>query len=217
MAEKHRYWWGVCYPENMIDGWQEEIERLIQLPYAYCIHNKDFDAVGDGRKEHVHLILIKQNTTTYKSMLNTFNRLSAPGKICCNKIEACMDVRYCYNYLIHDTDKCREKGKHLYPESERITGCNFDIGLYEQLGLEEIFQIRTEIGNLIIEHGHTNYMDLWEDIIRNYETKYEEILIRYSSHFDRLVKGNFNRKIGMKKYVGEDDGDFRNKHEDNRE
>lgn len=35
-------------------------------------------------------------------------------------------ARY-YDYLIHDTDKCRKLGKHQYDPSERITGNGFDI------------------------------------------------------------------------------------------
>ena len=39
--------------------------------------------------------------------------------------------------LIHDTDTCRKQGKELYPPENRITGNNFDIGAYEQVGIAE--------------------------------------------------------------------------------
>lgn len=32
---KARYWWAVLYQENMVDGWRDNIEELLQLPYAY--------------------------------------------------------------------------------------------------------------------------------------------------------------------------------------
>lgn len=35
---KARYWWAVLYQENMVDGWRDNIEELLQLPYAYCDH-----------------------------------------------------------------------------------------------------------------------------------------------------------------------------------
>ena len=29
---KARYWWAVLYQENMVDGWRDNIEELLQLP-----------------------------------------------------------------------------------------------------------------------------------------------------------------------------------------
>ena len=39
---KARYYWAVLYPENMRDSWQDDIDLLLQVPYAYCIHDKDY-------------------------------------------------------------------------------------------------------------------------------------------------------------------------------
>ena len=63
--------------------------------------------------------------------------LSAEGKKAINKCEAVVGIRNVYDYLIHDTEDCRKKGKEQYDPSERITGNNFDIGAYEQLGTAE--------------------------------------------------------------------------------
>ena len=38
---KVRYWWGILYPENMIENWKDEIEDVLQLPFCYCVHDKD--------------------------------------------------------------------------------------------------------------------------------------------------------------------------------
>ena len=61
--EKARYWTAVMYPENMIDDWKEEIADLIQMPGAYCVHDKDLDDKKEGRKVHVHIIIVFSNTT----------------------------------------------------------------------------------------------------------------------------------------------------------
>lgn len=54
---KARYWWAVLYQENMVDGWRDNIEELLQLPYAYCEHVADVDGKGEHRKDHVHVII----------------------------------------------------------------------------------------------------------------------------------------------------------------
>ena len=51
MAEKNRYWSGIAYPENMIDTWQDDIGDIVQLPYAYCIHDKDLLLDGDETRK----------------------------------------------------------------------------------------------------------------------------------------------------------------------
>ncbi|MEF2860074.1 MAG: Rep family protein, partial [Collinsella sp.] len=77
---KARYWWAVLYQENMRPDWRETIDDLLQLPYAYCEHTADKDSRSEHRKDHVHIIVAKSNTTSYKHIMEVFNLLSAPGK-----------------------------------------------------------------------------------------------------------------------------------------
>ena len=77
---KARYWWAVLYQENMRPDWRETIDDLLQLPYAYCEHTADKDSKSEHRKDHVHIIVAKSNTTSYKHIMEVFNLLSAPGK-----------------------------------------------------------------------------------------------------------------------------------------
>ena len=86
--QKAKYWTAVLYPESMIDDWQNKISDLLQIPYEYCIHDKDnlgnviktvknkynkpvtYDASEfaidkhEHRKVHVHLVICFSNTTT---------------------------------------------------------------------------------------------------------------------------------------------------------
>lgn len=193
ITTKARYWTAVCYPENMRPDWKERIGEILQLPYAYCVHDKDVQGDGDDRKAHVHIMVAWPNTTTYKAALETFKGLSAPGAQCVNTCQKVQNVRYMYDYLIHDTDDARKKHKHQYARSERITGNNFDIGNYEQLGAEDKKRIRRELGQLIIDRGYTNYLDFYTDVITNFDSEYEEVCVSYSGHFERLTKGNFQK------------------------
>lgn len=192
--DKARFWTGVLYPENMREDWKDIIGDTLQYPYAYCQHSQDKDTKSEHRKDHVHLIVAFPNTTTYKHALNVMDLLSAEGKKAINKCEAVIGIRNVYDYLIHDTEDCRKKGKELYDPSERITGNNFDIGAYEQLGTAEKNEMFLEMGEAIREHGFTNYMDFYEYVVDTYEDmNYIEVMRAYSSHFERLTRGNHHK------------------------
>lgn len=192
--DKARFWTGVLYPENMREDWKEVIGDTLQYPYAYCQHSQDKDSKSEHRKDHVHLIVAFPNTTTYKHALNVMDLLSAEGKKAINKCEAVVGIRNVYDYLIHDTEDCRKKGKEQYDPSERITGNNFDIGAYEQLGIAEKNEMFLEMGQAIREHGFTNYMDFYEYVVDTYDDmNYIEVMRAYSSHFERLTRGNHHK------------------------
>lgn len=192
--DKARFWTGVLYPENMREDWKEVIGDTLQYPYAYCQHSQDKDSKSEHRKDHVHLIVAFPNTTTYKHALNVMDLLSAEGKKAINKCEAVVGIRNVYDYLIHDTEDCRKKGKEQYDPSERITGNNFDIGAYEQLGTAEKNEMFLEMGQAIREHGFTNYMDFYEFVVDTYEDmNYIEVMRCYSGHFERMTRGNYQR------------------------
>lgn len=192
--DKARFWVGVLYPENMREGWQEDIGDTLQLPYAYCLHNVDKDTKSEHRKDHIHLIVAFPNTTTYNHALNVFELLSAEGRKALNTVQAVINIRSVYDYLIHDTDDCRKKGKELYPAEARITGNNFDIGAYEQLGAAEKLEMCIALGEVIRNEGFTNYMDFYEYVIDNYDDiNYFDVMRTYSGHFEKLTRGNYQR------------------------
>lgn len=193
MAEKSKYWVGVLYPENMIINWQSEIGDILELPYAYCIHDKDFDDVDDERKVHVHLMVVFPNTTTYKHAFSVFSKLNAEGRIAVNFIEQIINIRQKYEYLIHNTETCKKKGKHLYDKKERISGNNFDIGSFEQLSIVEKDKMLLELANEISQQGFTNFADFYMYVMSNYDDTYFQILKGYSGFLERLTKGNYQR------------------------
>lgn len=129
---KARNWWGVLYPENMVDDWQDKIYRILQVPFEYIIHDKDNVELeeddSEPRKVHVHLIVHFNNTNTYNHTFNLFNLLSADGKRCLNKIEAVINLKYAHSYITHRTPECIKKGKYLYEPSDVISGNNWDLG-----------------------------------------------------------------------------------------
>ena len=193
ITTKARYWVGVGYPENMREDWREVIGEVTQLPYVYCVHDKDVDGDDEDRKVHVHVMIAFPNTTTYKSALSVLQALSAPGRKAFNTVQRVNNVRFMYNYMIHDTEDSRKKHKHQYAPSERITGNNFDIGSYEQVGVEEKKGMRKELAEVIYREGFKNYLDFYTYVCQNYDPEYEDVVVAYSGHFERLTKGNFQK------------------------
>lgn len=182
------------YPENMLLEWETDIGDLLQLPYAYCIHNKDTTSTDEQRKEHVHIIIAFNNTTTEKHAMSVFRKLEIPGKKALNVCQPVISIRHAYDYLIHDTEESRKKGKYQYKLSDRVCGNNFDIGSFEQLSASEKNDMAAELCKCIIDEGITNFADFYIHVLGNYDKSYFEVIKTHSGLFDRLIKGMFHRK-----------------------
>lgn len=189
--DKARMWCGVLYQENMVQDWRTDIGDILQLPFAYCEHTLDVDANSEHRKDHVHLIIVFPNTTTYKHALKVFELLSKPGYSALNTVQAVINIRSMYDYLIHDTETCRKKGKYVYSPQDRITGNNFDIGSFEQISVAEKNAICKEMCQVIIDNEITNFADFYMFFATHEDTNYFECLKTYSGLFERLTKAMY--------------------------
>ena len=192
-SEKARYWVAIMYPENMIDGWEDKISNLLQVPFVYCIHDKDVCSDGSIRKVHVHIMIAWANTTTYKSALNCFKRLEKDGCIAIpnDKIEVVQNVRFMYNYLIHDTDDSKKKNKFLYSVADRICGNGFDIGCFEQLSLIDNERILDELEDFLIFNTYMNYGSFYRDIKEDSRFSKEYAVVARKNHgfLEALCRG----------------------------
>lgn len=193
MSEKARYWSAVLYPENMIEDWEDQISKILQLPYVYCLHNKDVTTAKEVRKEHLHLVIAFPNTTTKKYALSVFNKLSKPDSVCCPVCENVHSIRYVYEYLIHNTEDCKKKGKFLYDVKDRISGNGFDIGSYEQITTQDKLKMAMELADLVVKEGFEEYLSFYMYVVSNYDFEYFEIVKSSSGFFERLCKGNYLR------------------------
>lgn len=174
------------YPESMVENWEEEIGDILQVPYAYCIHNQCVDQQGEPRKNHVHIMIAYANTTTYKAVMSVFEKL---GTV--NKVERVHNVRHMYNYLIHDTETCKKKGKHLYSQKERITGNNFDIGAYEQIGVVDKENIILEIRKLIKSFDFQDFSELDDYMADNFDLEHNTVFRQNYGYFNSIVAGRY--------------------------
>lgn len=189
-----KYWSAIMYEENMVEDWRNKIYNLLQVPFSYCLHDKDLDKDGDCRVPHVHLIIAFPNTTTRNNALNVFSRLSAPGKNAFSTFENIIHIRNMYDYIIHATEKARADGKYQYDPSDRINGNNFDIGAFEQISVADKNAAAIELCNLILSKRFTNFIDFYHCAMFEHDNSlYFECIKTYSGLFERLIKGNYNK------------------------
>lgn len=187
---KARYWWAVLYPENMIPNWEDEIDDLLQVPFAYCVHDKDTDSMSEHRKDHVHLIIAFTNTTTYKHALGVFKLL---GENAVNHCQAVISIRHAYDYLIHNTKSCEKAGKHLYDTSCRIAGNNFDIGSYEQVSQERRNEILRGMIDFIVDNALPDLTTFYVEYPEMADPLHFDVYKSYGALLERMCKGNHHR------------------------
>lgn len=190
---KARYWVAVLYLENMRDDWRDCIDDIIELPFAYCVHDADIDSLSEHRKDHMHLILAFPNTTTYKHAMEVFNLLSRPGSKALNTCKAVINIRSKYDYLIHATKKAREQGKHLYDESERITGNGFDIGSYEQITQEDKNNMLRDMLDFIVDNCIKDITTFYEVYKPLANPQVFDVFKSYGGLIEKVCKGNYHR------------------------
>lgn len=197
---KNKVWWAILYPENMKENWQRDVADLVQLPFAYCIHDKglQIEELEEERKVHVHMILVWNGPTTYKHAMEVFDGLSAPGKKCLSTCKPVYWHERAYKYLIHDTNDCRKKGKYEFPAAERITGNNYDIGAYIQISVEDKNQMFDDLTAFVLDNNIKNFADLIELSAAAFDDRKEvlrDVLRSNSGYFDKLVKGCYQRIV----------------------
>lgn len=200
-VNKAKYWLAVTYPENMIDDWERRAPDILQVPYAYCIHDKDESGHDGDRKTHVHWMLAFEFTngnTTRKHALTVINLLSKDGRICCPGVEASLNVARSYKYLIHDTETAQADGKHLYDVSERKTGNDFDIDRYITLSTEQKLKMQKDLTDYAVSGKFFDIATYYEQAILNdtakFGTEYYQVFQGINAQIDRICRANYNRR-----------------------
>lgn len=195
--ESTRKWEAILYPENMLPHWEYVIEDILQIPFCYCIHDKDdhFD-IKTGEvisKTHVHIFLVYPNTTTRRNIIKLCNKLSSPNHICCSTAEEVVNSQRAYDYLIHNTDKARKDGKYQYSPDKRISCNNFDIHFVAQEDEYEKNLKTMQLTEVILQNKITNYVDFLNYVINTYDETYFRLQSTKHSYFDTIIKGNYKK------------------------
>lgn len=190
--DKGRYWWCVLYPENMINDWESKIAHYVQLPFSYCIHDQDLTNDPDEtRKVHVHCIIAFPNTTTKKHAAAVFSTLALKDCKAFNDIEAVINIRHCYDYLIHHTDECIAMNKFQYDSTLRKCGNNFDIGAFEQESVVDTQAKLDQLSLFIIEKRFCNWNDFYLELLNNFDVSYRLLARANHGFLMEFIRGNY--------------------------
>ena len=184
----------ICYPDRMIDGWELKVEKLLQVPFAYIVHDKD------NCKVHCHFMISWNNNVQLKYFVKYINQFlsSDQNDPCCVLIQDIKNPEGAFNYLTHDTAECRSKNKYQYSKLA-LHCCNgFDIHFIRQLDNQKKYLISKEISDHIKNY---NLMDIMAvmDFCNSKGQDYYLYLEGHSGFFDRLCGANWKKEERKKK------------------
>lgn len=193
---KLRYWEAVAYPESMVDNWAVILPDVLQVPCAWCLHDRDdldprYEKLLNPRKAHVHIILAFDGPTTAKNVQRIVDGLAKDGKTCC-RVYPVNSVRKAYDYLIHDTDTARQMGKFQYSRQDRHECNNFDIGIYVAVTLAQKEAALKKMVQVICNEHYCNFFDFlvkWINCQNDPDGVYFATYSSHSGFLERIMKG----------------------------
>lgn len=206
----NRYWQGILYLDHIETDWKERIGSICTNAYECILHDSDINKDGSKRKEHIHLIIVWNNTTNALSAFKMFSKigiaLSKDGQsvFASNTLEAIDNIGNAHRYMTHNTDDAIKKKKYLYSQEDLISGNGFDIGMYEQLDKGEESQIKTEIEALIIEKRIKNYLKLKLTVRQLNDSRYIKVLEKNIYEFNALTRAMWQWESELKETYGEE-------------
>jgi len=208
-SKQYATWWsGNCYHLDQLDA---IINSTDVKAYAHILHDKcpKDDGTGELKKPHYHY-LVQLTRNQRGSWFKQF--ASEDMGIVFAKPVKC--PQSAYDYLIHDTDKCRKQGKVLYdPSSRTSTIDNFDAGDKEKKNSTERFfeklyegatnmELQSEFPTLYAQFGVDKIEKFRQDYLKEkYGNDDREVKVTYIYGATRLGKTTYVRDKHEKKDI----------------
>ena len=186
---KKRNWAFVLYPESVPQNWVEILQQSGLQCAISPLHDKDFNATGEEKKPHWHVIACYQGPTSF-NVVSNLSQETLKGTI----PQALEQVRGYYRYLTHKDNP--EKAQ--YNENEIVTVNGFNIMDFMDLTRSEILHIKLKIHDIIETEDFTEYSDLM-CFLRCAEmfTEYD-VASSNTMFFNSLLKSRAFKKQGKK-------------------
>ena len=77
-AGRTRNWTCVVYPESAPNNWRDFIDELHIEWVESPLHDRDFNADGEPKKPHWHVILLYDCVKTFEQVKGLTDKLNAP-------------------------------------------------------------------------------------------------------------------------------------------
>lgn len=131
--------------------------------YAFCTHDRDYTKDGEPKKVHTHILLYFDERVSASFVCAWFHTTEVA-------IVSQYDISGKWNYLIHDSEKCRKERKFQYQPSERFTN---DINYWTS--------------RCVQKSSNEYYVDLFMDIHRG-KMKIPDVIRKYGYEVIRSVR-----------------------------
>ena len=193
---KSKYWTFEVYPE-MFEKFENEGDEIIQVPYAWCKHDKDVKEVSKElgsngvvqyKQAHIHVLVAYPASTTYKNMMDIACKLGA------KHIERVKSVNYLYEYLIHNTEDAKKKGKYQYSQEDRHSCNGFDIEDYKKVSGKDSIAYRLGLINIIKKNDIRYFDEFVSVVLESGDVQLIETLFSYHSFYSSFIKSYDYRK-----------------------
>lgn len=194
---KKRNWAFVVYPDSAPDDWIDILQQSGLQCSVSPLHDKDFNADGEPKKPHWHVIAIYSGPTSFNVVNSLCGQLNAPHP------QPLEQVRGYYRYLTHKDNP--EKAQYDEKDIKTING--FNIADFVELTRSEVNNVKFQLQKLIREQELFEYSDFMDYLQDN------EMLLEYdiaSSHtmfFDRYIQSRRYKQINSKHKIDPNTGE----------
>lgn len=147
--EKGRDWTFIVYPESAPENWRTVLDethlRWIESP----LHDKDFNADGEVKKEHYHILIIFDGPVTAKQVTKITEQLNTPIP---KKVGS---ARGLVRYMAH----LDNPEKFQYGIDEIIGHNGVDVAEYFKMTATNKLTVMKDMINYIYEYKIDNFAD----------------------------------------------------------
>lgn len=182
---KKRNWAFVLYPESAPADWREVLQKSGLQCVISPLHDKDFNADGEPKKPHWHVIVCYSGPTSY----NVVNALC--GSLNATIPQALEQVKGYYRYLTHKDNP--EKAQYDEQDIRTING--FNIADFSELTRSEVNAIMFQLQKLIREREIYEYSDFMDYLQDNDMRSEYDIASCHTMFFDRYIQSRRYKRM----------------------
>lgn len=149
-AGRTRNWTCVVYPESAPNNWRDFIDELHIEWVESPLHDRDFDADGEPKKPHWHVLLLYDCVKTFEQVKDLTDKLNAPIP------QKCGGVKGLVRYMAHldNPDKAQ------YSIGDIVGHGGIDIASLLKPSSSERYQLIAEMMDFVQEQNILEMEDL---------------------------------------------------------
>ena len=149
-AGRTRNWTCVVYPESAPNNWRDFIDELHIEWVESPLHDRDFNADGEPKKPHWHVILLYDCVKTFEQVKGLTDKLNAPIP------QKCGGVKGLVRYMAH----LDNPEKAQYSIGDIVGHGGVDIASLLKPSSSERYQLIAEMMDFVQEQNILEMEDL---------------------------------------------------------